>query len=704
MLQSLSLPSQNCPSWIRYARDLLARQNAVLVEEAAFASTLPAQQAARVVDPDWPADSKTGGKEDDNIPGTTSVAVARRPLPAAQLLLLMRLARTFGSAPAFEAQLTDHRLTLLRGFAIPDLPHVARTIGKLMLPEGWEYLYRSDIVSFMPPAAVVLRPDVHMDKIDAISIATYAERIAEAMEAGLPLVLPVPDEVILPEELRPALPEPILLAPLSREILRAALDAWHPDVGVMADASLANRLPDDAAIAGLTPLALRLAFAAPGVEEALARLAQPAPQPVASGPHLDRIAGDNPALPAARRIVADLEDWQSGKIAWSDLTRSLLLYGPPGTGKTWLAQAMATSAGITHVSGSFAQWQAAGHLGNMLDAMRRCFAQAFAQAPAILTIDEIDAVGARDGSDSHARSYRTQVINAFLEQMDMISRKEGVIVVATCNHPGRIDPAILRAGRFDLHIELGPPGPAALAQILAGKLGAGFDPEAIAALARRASGCTPAQIDAAVRMARSISRAERRDLRLDDVRDALALPPQQDALDWRIAVHEAGHAVVCAALDLGEITRVTLTPRGGEIARNLPHHQMLLADYEAEIAHALAGRCAERLMLGHVSAGAGGGEESDLALATRIAVAIETAYGLGSDGPLWTGETAIGRLAPALQQRVRARLQHAETRATRILGAQRDQLDAIARDLQRRRHLSGEDLHRHLSGLYPGAP
>lgn len=124
--------------------------------------------------------------------------------------------------------------------------------------------------------------------------------------------------------------------------------------------------------------------------------------------------------------MADLLDWRRGAIGWSDFSHSLLLYGPPGTGKTWLARAMGNSAGIAHVSASFAEWQAAGHLGDMLREMRRSFAMARRAAPANFFIDEIDAVGARGGEDWHNQDYRTQVINAFLGELNALATKPKV--------------------------------------------------------------------------------------------------------------------------------------------------------------------------------------------------------------------------------------------------------------------------------------
>ena len=176
------------------------------------------------------------------------------------------------------------------------------------------------------------------------------------------------------------------------------------------------------------------------------------PRVATDGPWLEDIHGDTPALRAAQQIVRDLRAWKTGSVAWTDLTRTLLLYGPPGTGKSWIARAMGNSAGFAVVTGTFGQWQAAGHLGDMLREMRKCFAEAGAKAPTVLIIDEIDAVGSREDPEQHNRSYRTQVINTFLAEMDAIAREEGVIVVATCNHPDMIDPAVLRAGRFDMKV------------------------------------------------------------------------------------------------------------------------------------------------------------------------------------------------------------------------------------------------------------
>ena len=289
-------------------------------------------------------------------------------------------------------------------------------------------------------------------------------------------------------------------------------------------------------VAQLVP-ALRLGSGGDLPKRLHALTAAPAPE----GPSLDTGFAESPALHAAQRLVADLLAWRRGEIGWGEFSHSLLLYGPPGTGKTWLALAMGNSAGIACVKASFAEWQAAGHLGDMLAAMRKSFAAARRAAPALLFIDEIDAVGSRQSRDTHSENYRTQVINGFLGEMNSLALEPGVIVVGACNHPDRIDPAITRAGRFDLKCEVPMPDAQAILAVLQQHLGADFQQDSLEPLARQAVGQNLAAIDAAIRAARSEARHTRKPLDLAMLRDQLRLMPDpaEGALLWRHAVHEA---------------------------------------------------------------------------------------------------------------------------------------------------------------------
>lgn len=425
-------------------------------------------------------------------------------------------------------------------------------------------------------------------------------------------------------------------------------------------------------------------------ERIAAILGQAAPTPD-TGPWLEDIHGDTPALRAARQMVRDLRGWKQGKTGWQDLTRSLLLYGPPGTGKSWIARAMGHSAGFSVVSGTFGQWQAAGHLGDMLREMRKTFAEARAKAPTVLIIDEIDAVGSREDRDRHNFTYKVQVINAFLAEMDSIAREEGVIVVGTCNHPDLIDPAVLRAGRFDMKVALTLPDADALFGVFRHGL-PDWSESILRDLAARAVGHTPAEIDAAIRQARAAARGRNRDLTPDDLRGVFAVHRVPE-VEHRIAIHECGHALACAALDLGEVQRVMLHDDGGLTIFEARPKPGLRADLEAFLTQLLAGRAAEQLVFGTVSGGAGGGKDSDLARATNLALSLHSQYGLGAYGPLWLGDHTDRLLpgSPALRDEVRAEIEAAEARALSLLTPHRGLLEDMAKVLADRRELTGDD-------------
>ncbi|MEE2862358.1 MAG: AAA family ATPase [Paracoccus sp. (in: a-proteobacteria)] len=245
----------------------------------------------------------------------------------------------------------------------------------------------------------------------------------------------------------------------------------------------------------------------------------------------------------------------------------MLIVGPPGCGKTELARAMARELGIHLESGSYARWQANGHLGDMLKAMRASFATASSQAPSILFIDELDAFGSRTGRRStQNQSYDTKVITGLLEQLDGIDGREGVTIIAACNHPDAIDPAILRAGRFDARVEIRLPDAEALAIILRQHLGSDVDDADLAALGHLTLGQSGADSAAAVRAARRVARRQKRLMSVQDRRNALvpnhlALPV---AMRRRAAIHKAGHAVVMTALGLGHVKILRLSLEGGE--------------------------------------------------------------------------------------------------------------------------------------------
>lgn len=358
---------------------------------------------------------------------------------------------------------------------------------------------------------------------------------------------------------------------------------------------------------------------------------------------------------------------------------------------------MGAEPGVRFVQASFATWQSAGHLGNMLAAMRASFAEAIAARPCVLFVNEIDSAGSRDDQDPHNAGYRRQVINGFLEQIDLLNKAEGVLLVGACNNPDALDPAIRRPGRFDRSIEVPLPDQRAIFSLLTAALGSHLPVAKIETLARRCTGASAAAIDAMIRAGRSQARSTGRVLTVDDLVSHAPGDAPDPAVDWRVAVHESGHALMAAALGVGQVTRIAITGAGGLTERIRAPTQTRLEDLEHAIATMMAGRAAERLILGDVTAGAGGNETSDLAQATQLAVAIEAQLGLGEMGPVWHGDDATALLrSPQLYSRVRARVEAAEARAFETLQLHVGAVRALATRLVVERELSGEELRQAL--------
>ncbi|WP_240547657.1 AAA family ATPase [Paracoccus sp. J56] len=629
-------------------------------------------------------------------------------LPAGKLFPLLRLAASIGSIPDRNAMLVPGAITVIARVPGDLIDQINRLMSHL-LPQDMSVALSPGRLPKGQPYVLLLSPDISNNKVSERAVSAFAADLARAVDMRAPIVILWPDEAAVPAMLQQAPIQRRAFAPLSAEILMTALRATHSATGRIDETAVRTALPNDAALSDLEPLALSLAMRAPSakaVAERIVTLTNKAPRAAADGPWLEDIHGNTPALQAARQITRDLRVWKTGEVAWQDLTRTLLLYGPPGTGKSWIARAMGNSAGFSVVTGTFGQWQAAGHLGDMLREMRRTFSQARAQAPTVLIIDEIDAVGSREDRDRdrHNHSYRVQVINAFLAEMDAVAREEGVIVIGTCNHPDLIDPAVLRAGRFDMKVALPLPDADGLFSVFRHCLPDLREVD-LRDLAARAVGCSAADIDAAIRQTRAIARGQKRDMTLDDLRQVFILD-HDPAIDRRVALHECGHAIICAALNLGPVRRIFLNRDGGGgtvfTAREKPG---LLSDLQDRLTQILAGRAAERLVIGDISAGAGGSADSDLAQATMIATSIQTRYGLGAQGPVWTAdpETLIA-LDPDVLFRVRRELEAAEKRAVQILSVHRNLLEEMAEALMASRDMDRTEAQDWLARVRHTAP
>ncbi|MBX5218753.1 AAA family ATPase [Rhizobium sp. NLR8a] len=365
-----------------------------------------------------------------------------------------------------------------------------------------------------------------------------------------------------------------------------------------------------------------------------------------SGPGLFELPGYEELKPWARRLSADVARWRSGKLSWSLVTRGALISGPPGTGKTLFASALANALGFKLISATVGRWQAAGHLDDTLAAMQKSFRDADDGVGAVLFIDEFDSIGRRSARPGHHNDHYWQIVlNDFLSLLTNLG--DGVVVVGATNFPEWIDPAILRAGRLENHFELTLPDRTSRAGILKHHAGDAISLDSLSGIAEDLEGASGADLERLVRDARGTARGEDRDLELRDIIDRLPERKRRTAeQQLRLAVHEAGHALV--ALALGYATSATIEirdsfdPNATEFLGGLASYTVV-PDYlptetslRNRIAVSYAGMAAEAAVFGDRSLGSGGIVGSDVEHATSIARRMIGSYGLGKT-PIFLG-------------------------------------------------------------------
>lgn len=301
------------------------------------------------------------------------------------------------------------------------------------------------------------------------------------------------------------------------------------------------------------------------------------------------------------------------------------------------------------------------------------------------------------------------MIGGLLELLDGFDGNEGVITIAATNHVDGIDPAIRRAGRFDCVLTLGHLTAELMPRALRWHLGADLPDVDLQGAANLALGLTGAEVAAVVREARGKARRARRSFEMSDLIEAITArrPPLSPSLARRVALHEAGHAVAAIALDVAEVQSISLLSTGGLVQAALRESPMTRSDIERILVYQLAGRAAERIFFGDVSAGAGGPDDSDLAQATRMAAGLEMTWGQG-DSLVWRCDiSAATRLLgadPATRQRVDLHLKRADARAARLLAGYRDCLEEIAAELLQTRRIVGDPLDRILAKVRASVP
>ncbi len=418
----------------------------------------------------------------------------------------------------------------------------------------------------------------------------------------------------------------------------------------------------------------------------------------ADAPDLDQLHGYGDAMVWAKQLVADLAAWRAGSVQFSDLETSVLLVSEPGLGKTSFVRSLAKSTGLPLIATSVAQWftGSSGYLDAVLKKVDEVFASARAVAPAILLLDEADILPDRARLDSKNRDYWTAVIGHVLTVLDGATTglTKNLIIVAATNHADRLDPALLRPGRISKTIRIGRPDEAALAGILRQHLGDDLAGGDLSAAARLALGATGADITAYVKTARANARSAGRRMTMSDLLDAIAPRDDRDPDHlWRIALHEAGHAVTAHEMRLGPIRSISIVARGNAGGFCYVDHDGYAPTkpiLEAHVVQMLGGRAAEEAVLGDAGTGSGGHGASDLASATRQLGLLHVALGLGDKLLYRGGEEDVPHvlaLDPRLSAAIEADLQRLYARALAIVRDRMPMLEAIATELIEHRHI-----------------
>lgn len=628
-------------------------------------------------------------------------------LRPAAALAMVRLAATFPSPAAlYEALSAPGSLTVLA----LNSPGLDETLLKLI-----EHLCAR--VPFWPdnaPLPHVVRAEEAVlskdsRKRDTGLVGQLVPTVRTALETRRPVVAVAVAAGTLPQALRALNPQVITVAPLDRSMLADILTDAYLDTGDDREGGTVgpDLLPEDALCKGIGAEALVLALRSPTLVGAIAALVASTTPATTEGPGLADFPLPREVREPVEQLVADLLAWQAGEIPWRDVTRGLLLAGPPGCGKTEVPRLIAQTAGITVVSGSIADWSAEGGRGSeVVKAMRDCFAKAAANAPAILFVDELDAVGDRDRVGDNNRTWTEYVVTALLAAMDGYDGHEGVVLMGATNHPERIDKAVRRPGRFDKVLRLGYPTHDLIPAAIKWQSWPDLADADLTGLGSRTAGMSGADIAAWVRSARALARREKRPLSVEHLEATLndLRPPVSPELQWQIAVHEAGHAVVGAATGIARPQSLAIHDGGGMTRQSLLRHSQRRDEVRDALAIDFGGRAAEILVFGEPSGGAGGDNTSDLARATQTAAAMELSWGLGDD-LLWLGdpETVLARLRiePVLRARVEARLREAQARAARIIEANHAVLEEMAAALVQTSLLTGPALEALVAKVVP---
>ncbi|MFF2652440.1 ATP-dependent zinc metalloprotease FtsH [Streptomyces sp. NPDC058045] len=434
------------------------------------------------------------------------------------------------------------------------------------------------------------------------------------------------------------------------------------------------------------------------------------------------VAGSDEAVEELQEIKEFLQEPAKFQAVGAKIPKGVLLYGPPGTGKTLLARAVAGEAGVPFYSISGSDFVEM-FVGVGASRVRDLFEQAKANAPAIVFVDEIDAVGRHRGAGlGGGHDEREQTLNQLLVEMDGFDVKGGVILIAATNRPDILDPALLRPGRFDRQIAVDRPDMQGRLEILkVHQKGKPVAPDVdLSAVARRTPGFTGADLSNVLNEAALLTARSDRKLidnqMLDEAIDRVVAGPQKrtrimsDKEKKITAYHEGGHALVAAASPNSDpVHKITILSRGRALG-----YTMVLPDEDKysttrnemldQLAYMLGGRAAEELVFHDPTTGAA----NDIEKATTTARSMVTQYGMterlgaikfGGDNtePFLGREMAHQRdyseeVAALVDEEVKKLIENAHNEAWEILVENRDVLDNLVLQLLERETLGKEEI------------
>lgn len=440
------------------------------------------------------------------------------------------------------------------------------------------------------------------------------------------------------------------------------------------------------------------------------------------------VAGEEAAVQEVEEIKDFLKDPSRYKALGARIPRGVLLYGPPGTGKTLLARAIAGEAGVPFYSMAGSDFVEM-FVGLGASRVRDLFDEAKKNAPAIIFIDEIDAVGRQRGAGlGGGHDEREQTLNQLLVEMDGFGANEGIIIIAATNRRDILDPALLRPGRFDREIMVGYPdvkGREEILKVHARNKPLGFDVD-LSVIAKSTAGFTGADLENLLNEAALLAaRHNRKAIIEQDIEEAtikvVAGPEKKSrvitpAEKKLTAYHEAGHAVCTYYCKTqSPVHQVSIIPRGmaGGFTMSLPEHDksyMRKKEMQEELVVLLGGRVAESLMLEDISTGA----SNDIERATKIARSMVTRYGFSEKlGTIVYGqadhEVFLGRdfnqsrnysetVAAEIDGEIREIIDNAYEQSGDILTAHRDQLINVAEYLITHEKIDGAEFKKLMEG------